>query len=233
VRKRTSAHTEVAPRVQGRARLHGFTGQPNCSRQSVARFRLLDIRHDGALAIGLIAGAAVVFQRPLRVLLDVAGEADRLYNLDLLPALVVLCVILMFQQYSKRQESRAAVIAAEAAMRAERARSEELDELVAFGRSLANALQFKEIEQALLRNLPTTLRDCRLSIVTPQPDGWRMLVHDDDSAVESATTIEEAAAAAVGFFGPYTGKSIAPVAVNGFLCLPVFANRELVGAANG
>jgi diguanylate cyclase (GGDEF)-like protein len=197
----------------------------------VAQFRLLDLRHDRTLAIGLIAGAAVVFQRPLRFLLDAAGEAERVYNLDLMPALVVLCVIFMFQQYNKRQESRAAAMAAETAMRAERARSDELDELVAFGRSLANALQFKEIEQALLRNLPTTLRDCRLSIVTPQPDGWRMLVHDDDSAVESPTAFEEAAAAAVGLFGAYTGGTAAPVAINGLLCLPVFANRELVGAA--
>ena len=197
----------------------------------MARFRLLDLRHDGTLAIGLIAGTAVVFQRPLRFLLDLAGEAEKVYNLDLLPALVVLCVIFVFQQYKKRQESRAAVMAAEAAMQAERARSSELDELVAFGRSLANALQFKEIEQALLRNLPTTLRDCRLSIVTPQHDGWRMLVYDDDSAVESATAIEDAAKEAVEHFGLYTGASVAPVAVNGFLCSPVFANRELVGAA--
>ena len=195
------------------------------------KFRLIDLRNDGTLAVGLIAGAAVVFQRPLRFLLDLAGEAEKQYNLDLLPALVVLCVIFMFHQYKKRQESKAAALAAETAAKAERARCAELDELVAFGRSLANALQFKEIEQALLRNLPGTLRDSRLSIVTHQPDGWRLLVHDDDSAVENAAAIEEAATEAVAQFEPFAVGPITPASINGFLVYPVFANRELLGAA--
>lgn len=197
----------------------------------VPKFRLLDLRHDGTLAIGLIAGAAVVFQQPLRFLLNVAGDVEEQYHLDLLPALVVLTVILMFQQYRKRQESRAAALAAETVARVERARAAELEELVGVGRSLANALTFKEIEQALWRNLPGLLRNCRLSVVMRQRSGWKMLVDDADSSLDNAPLIEEVAASASGLFEPYTNGTVVPLAIKGFVCFPVFANRELVGAA--
>ena len=63
---------------------------------------------------------------------------------------MVLCVVFMFHQYRKRQESRAVALAADTATQAERSRVSELNELVAIGQSLANALDFKEIEQAPL-----------------------------------------------------------------------------------
>jgi diguanylate cyclase (GGDEF)-like protein len=198
----------------------------------VHKFRLLDLRRDGSLAIGLIAGTAVVFQRPLRFLLNAAGTVEQQYHLDLLPALVVLSVVFMFHQYRKRQESRATAFAAETAARVERARAAELDELVSVGHSLANALQFKEIEQVLWRNLPGCLRNCRLSVVMQQRSAWRILVHDDaDSRVDNAPLIEEVAANAAGRFEPYTSGPVVPIAIEGFLCFPVFANRSLIGAA--
>ena len=67
------------------------------------RFRLLDINHDSPLAIGLVIGTAVVFQQPLRFVLNSVGAVEQQYHLDLLPALVVLCVVFMFHQYRKPQ----------------------------------------------------------------------------------------------------------------------------------
>lgn len=49
--------------------------------------RLLDWRHEGPLAVGVVAGTIVVFQRPLRWLRDIAGDVEQRYNLDLVPAL--------------------------------------------------------------------------------------------------------------------------------------------------
>jgi len=234
VRRRAATHTSAQrpPLYCGNRPISAHNcGQANCSALGVPKFRLLDLRHDGTLAIGLIAGAAVVFQQPLRFLLNVAGDVEQQYHLDLLPALVVLTVILMFQQYRKRQESRAAALAAETVARIERARAAELDELVGVGRSLTNALTFKEIEQALWRNLPGLLRNCRLSVVMRQRSGWKMLVDDAESSLDNAPLIEEVAASASGLFEPYTSGNVVPIAVKGFVCFPVFANRELVGAA--
>ena len=83
------------------------------------KFRLLDLRHDSSLAVGLIVGAAVVFQQPLRFLLNAAGAVEQQYHLDLLPALVVLSVVFTFHQYRKRQESRAVAVAAQTEARVE------------------------------------------------------------------------------------------------------------------
>src|SRR3954454_18060588 len=112
----------------------------------MARFRLLDIDRDSPLAVGLIMATAVVFQQPLRFVLNSVGAVEQQYHLDLLPALVVLSVVFTFHQYRKRQESRAVALAADTAARIERSRVSELNELVAVGQTLANALDPKEIE---------------------------------------------------------------------------------------
>jgi len=197
---------------------------------AVPKFRLLDLRNDGSLAFGLIAGAAVVFQQPLRYVLNVAGAVEQEYHLDLLPALVVLTVTFMFQQYRKRQESRAVALAAEASARTEHDRATELGELVTFGRSLANALELKQIEPTLWRDLPGSLRHCRLSIVMRQRAGWRVLVQGADSP-DQGLMLEEIVADTAARFAPYTDGLIEPLETKGLLCFPVFANHELIGAA--
>lgn len=204
--------------------------QEYCSAVAVPKFRLLDLKNDGSLAFGLIAAAAVVFQQPLRFVLNVASAVEQEYNLDLLPALVVLTVTFVFHQYRKRQESRAAAQAAEAAARIEHERASALAELVTFCRSLANALELKQIEPALWRDLPGSLRHCRFSIVMRQRSGWRVLVQDADSP-EQGVLLEEIIADAAARFGPCTGETIVPIETKGFLCFPIFANLELIGAA--
>jgi len=197
----------------------------------VRGFKLLDLRNDGSLAIGLVIGAAVVFQQPLRFVLNAASAVEQQYHLDLLPALVVLSFVFMFHQHRKWQASRAAALAAETAARIEHERAVELDELVVFGRSLANALELRQIELALWRDLPDSLRNCRLSLVMRQRSGWRVLVQDSDGSLEHGSLMEEVATDAARQFEPYAGGPVVPVATRGFLCFPVFANRELTGAA--
>jgi hypothetical protein len=43
----------------------------------------------------------------LRFILDTAGHLEAQYQIDLLPALVVLAGVFTFQQYKKRQEAKA------------------------------------------------------------------------------------------------------------------------------
>ena len=198
----------------------------------MSRFRLLDLRYDTSLAIGLIMGAAVVFQQPLRFVLNAVGAIEQQYHLDLLPALVVLTVAFTFHQYKKRQESRAAALASEIAARLERERSAELDELVILGRALANALDHKEIEQAVWRHLPEFLRSSHLSLVTRQLTGrWQVVVDGIDRSVERAVPVDETAALAAQQFEPRDNGVVKPVEVDGCLCFPVYANRTVIGAA--
>jgi len=194
------------------------------------RFRLLDISHDSPLAIGLIMATAVVFQQPLRYALNSVGEVEQRYHLDLLPALVVLCVVFTFHQYRKRQESRASALAADTAAQLERSRVSELQELMDIGQSLANALEFKEIEQAIWRHMPVSLRQHPVSIAMHSKSGWRTLVHEGGRDTDGSRAEDVAAKAASQFDGTIA-RAAGAVAVDGYLCLPVCAGRGLIGVA--
>jgi diguanylate cyclase (GGDEF)-like protein len=197
----------------------------------MSRFRLLDLRYDTTLAIGLIMGAAVVFQQPLRFVLNAVGAIEQQYHLDLLPALVVLTVAFTFHQYRKRQESRAAALASEIAARLERERAAELDELVVLGRTLANSLDYKQIEQVVWRHLPEFLRASHLSLVALLGNGrWQVVVDGIDQSIVPPVPIDETAERAARRFEPHDDGVVKPVAEDGFLCFPVHANRAVIGA---
>ena len=68
--------------------------------------RLID-RSDTSLAVALVASSLVMFQKPLRVIIDSARVVEDRYNLDLLPGLTVLVGAFAFHQYRKRQQARA------------------------------------------------------------------------------------------------------------------------------
>jgi len=93
--------------------------------------RLLD-RSDTSLAIALIASALVIFQQPLRVILDAAREAEAQYRIDLIPGLTVLVATFAFHQYRKRQQAKAAAQAAEARLVAAHEWSDRADPLPLF-----------------------------------------------------------------------------------------------------
>src|SRR5947207_13462006 len=90
--------------------------------------RLLD-RNDTSLAVALVAGSLVIFQKPLRMLIDVAHDVELRYNIDLLPGLVVLVGAFAFHEYRKRQQARAAADHAAAAAAQERRRPAEPERL--------------------------------------------------------------------------------------------------------
>src|SRR3712207_5858108 len=100
-RNRT-ARTARVSRCCSHQQLTGI--RPGSSIAVLQGMRLIDRRHDASLAAGLIAGTVVVFQQPLRWLLNIASEVEQRYNLDLIPALVVLSGVFVFHQYRKRQE---------------------------------------------------------------------------------------------------------------------------------
>jgi len=53
-------------------------------------------RNDASLVVGLIAGTVMIFQRPLRVVWELASAAQDRYQVDLLPALTIFAGVLIF-----------------------------------------------------------------------------------------------------------------------------------------
>lgn len=190
--------------------------------------RLIDRRHDAPLAAGLIAGTFVVFQQPLRWLVDLASEVEDHYRLDLIPALVVLSVIFVLHQYRKRQDMKAEAMGAAAEARLERDRARELEQLVTLGRSLANSLDFSAVRHAIWRHIPDFLRTRALWVVLRERGHWRIVVEDTDTADRtSAATIENVAALALTRGGDAPASE--SVAVDGYECFPMGRGDAMSG----
>src|SRR5690349_13501086 len=147
----THSSTKSVPAVCGSAPSASSGGSWPIRREPM---RLFDFKHDTSLAAALITAAGIVFHQPLRTMLDVVGEFEQQYHLDLVPALVVLSVVFTFQQFQKRQATQAAARESATAARLERERGDELEHLIAFGHSLGDALDFTALEQAVWRHLP-------------------------------------------------------------------------------
>ncbi len=139
--------------------------------------RLID-RNDTSLAVALIASALVIFQQPLRLLVDTARDVELRYNLDLLPGLTVLVGTFGFHQYRKRQQAKAAEAAASTEAALARARSAELERLVAFGRALGNAFDPAAMRQVFWRYMPTFTGEREVWMLTRTQDGWEAALCD-------------------------------------------------------
>jgi diguanylate cyclase (GGDEF)-like protein len=133
-------------------------------------------RSDTSLVVALIAGAVIVFQQPLRWVLDVGHQVELRYHLDLIPALTVLIAAFVFHQYQRRQESRTEARAAAVEAAQARVRSEELQQLMTFSQALVNALDRPSLQQTLCRTLPTFVGDRECWVLTRQGQRWDSLL---------------------------------------------------------
>lgn len=190
--------------------------------------RLID-RNDTSLAIALIASALVIFQQPLRIVIDAAHSIEGRYNIDLLPGLTVLVGAFGFHQYRKRQQAKAAATTAAAEATRERDRSTELERLVVFGRALGSALDPGSTSQVFWRFLPAFARDRELWMLTRRADGWDTPVRDATVVSERTTETLEAVAEqalAVPAAGDGHGDG---VLLDGDLCFPMLIGDSAVG----
>jgi diguanylate cyclase (GGDEF)-like protein len=142
--------------------------------------RLTD-RRDRLLLAGLAIALITAFDHTIAYLLALAADVESSYGVRLVPALVVLTVIFIVHQHSKRLEMKveAARVAREAIVVRERA--EELERLSGFGHALAGALTVDAIQAALWRHLPSFIGEreswvamwnrgqCHILVNTAQP----------------------------------------------------------------
>ena len=108
-------------------------------------------RNDTSLVVGLLAGTIVVFQRPFRVVWDLAQSVQERYHVDLVPALTIFAGVLLFHEYRKRQQTKAESLVAGIEAAQSRKRSEELERLMTLSQALANARDQTALHQVLWR----------------------------------------------------------------------------------
>lgn len=190
--------------------------------------RLLN-RNDTFLAAGLIVGILIVFQQPLRSLLDVAQDVEGRYHVELVPALAVLSAVFVFHQYRKRQQASADATTAAAEAAQARARSEELERLVTFGWALANSLDLWALQQVLWQHLPKFTGAREIWLVMLQAGRWEILLQDPTArAHKSAEELETLAAQAISQEAREDAHA-EDVSVGEFMCVPMVVAGTPVG----
>jgi diguanylate cyclase (GGDEF)-like protein len=203
--------------------------------------RLLD-RKDALLAIALVAGALVIFRKPLHMLIDVAHSVELRYNIDLLPGLALLVGAFTVHAFRKRHQTR--VIAGQAKAQAdlaaaeitqERQHSAELERLVALGSALGGALDTLALRQVFWRYFPAFALDRELWALTRTKNGWDNLLRDGvASAARSTHTLESIAAESLS--APANGDAQAEgILVADDVCFPMVvgdASLGVVGVRN-
>ncbi len=146
--------------------------------------------------MALVAAAVILFRQPLRYLFDAAHEFESRYQVDLIPALILLVVVFIFHEYQKHAQAKADARTAAAEAAQAKTRSEELEELMAFGQALANALDPATLQQSLWKYLPRFTHNRAFWLLARKGDRWDALLHDA-SEVRSLDTLEQLAVRAV------------------------------------
>jgi diguanylate cyclase (GGDEF)-like protein len=177
-------------------------------------------RRDAPLASSLIIATIVLFNRPLKAILEFTSVVERQYDVDLLPALVVMGGTFAFHQYRKYRE------AAEESARV-KARSADIERLLALGAALAGALDYEALKQNLHRLLPTFCGARGYWLFYRADQRWTQLLHDatsHESTVLEATDETAAKAIAASRHSDQRGVSI-----DGHMCFALQVGDVLVG----
>jgi len=183
-------------------------------------------RQDRALLVGLAVALVVVFAKPIRYLLDLAGEVERSSGLALVPALIILTVVFVVHQQGKRREARARAAAAEADAQEAGARASEMERLVTFGQALGRSLDHDTIRGVVTEHLPNLAGTLDAWVMLHADGRWVPFTACAEGGPDRVRACERAAERAVTGEGAWQAAAIL---VEGYRCLPMTAGGRAVG----
>jgi len=179
---------------------------------------------DRVLVGGFVFATLVVFAKPVRYLLDLAGEVERTSGLALLPALVILTAVFLFHQQAKRQESRALADSAASDARHSESRAVELERLMSFGQALGRSLDLEAIGEVVRQHLPLLAPSTGMWAVVRVGSQWRSLLSD---TIDGATQLRQQRIAEHALAGDI--ETATRTVIDGHLCLPITAAGNCIG----
>ncbi|MBP7571360.1 MAG: GGDEF domain-containing protein [Acidobacteria bacterium] len=185
-------------------------------------------RRDGWLIVGLVLAVLVGFEGSVRKAFQFARQVELSYGLALLPALFILCALLAFHQYTKRQELKrqAAAAAAEAAQVKQRLL--ELERLAAFGHALAGCLGFDTLQQVVWRHLPGFIGRSEAWLLTYNEGTWRVLADTTGLESDRSSQLQAIAVEALSRGSEATGCADG-IECAGAVCFPMIVGGQVVG----
>lgn len=179
---------------------------------------------DRLLLAGFVCATIVVFAKPVRYLLNLAGEVERTSGLALLPALVILMAVFLFHQQAKRQEAKADADASAAEARHAESRTLELERLVTFGQALGRSLDLDTIGEIAREHLPRLAPTTGMWVLVRVGAQWHSLLSntDDVTKLHGQQSIAERALAG-------DIETASRTVIDSHLCLPILAAGNGVG----
>lgn len=165
-------------------------------------------RHDLVLLGGLAAALFVVFSPALESLLNYVRAVDEARGLRLLPGLLILASVFVFQQLRKRQEIRAQVIGSAAVALLATERAAEMERLVTFGQALGRSLDENSIRVAATAHIPLLAPGRSAWVLARHGAEWHQLMAVGDT---SPAEQERTAGRALGETDPAVGLQMADV----------------------
>jgi diguanylate cyclase (GGDEF)-like protein len=209
-------------RVQPRA----ITG--GTALDGVAAVRLIT-RDDTSLTVALIAATIILFRQPLRYGLDIVQVIEGRYQLDLLPALLLLVMVFSFHQYRKWTMARAEARAAEADAAQARHQSLRMQQLMAFSRALSNALDQVALQQVLWQHMPGLASNRGFWVFTRERDRWGLVIQEGIEPLPTAAQLLQFAERAASSSAAVDGDRSSGGASIEDAWFPLVAGSDVVG----
>ena len=185
-------------------------------------------RHDSLLLAGFAFALLVIFQRSLQFLFAVANDIERTYGVALIPALLILSVMFVFHMSATRREMRAEAQTASKEAELARARTRELEQLMAFGQALGGTLSADALNEAVWRHLPVLASGAEIWMLVRRGDDWER-VTDRALARWPAGEIETIADGIVLSCSPERFDNLDGVERDGFVCYVIAPSGRVAG----
>ena len=181
-------------------------------------------RNDIVLLGGLALALFIVFSQPLGKMFDFVSEIEDTYQVQLLPAFMILVALYSFHQVRKREEVRVAALASASAAAHATARADEMERLIAFSQAIARSLTEESIKAAAIAHVPQ-LAPNRTAWALARSDGqWRPLMNVGD-----VTPLAQESAAKIALCEIDPPPGVEPE----FTCFPMIIAGMPVGVLGG
>ena len=139
---------------------------------------------------GLAVALMVIFQRPIRSLLEVIHEFEAVNGLTLLPGLIILLVAFVFHYQSNRERQRVKGVATAARAEFNRERTVELARIVNFGQASAKLRDIEGLRKMLRQDLPQFVGDRQAWALLRTGGKWQSLIGKDWTSHRPSPALE-------------------------------------------
>ncbi len=170
----------------------------------------------------------VIFQRPIRSLLEMIHEFEVVNGLTLLPGLIILLVAFAFHYQSNRERQRVEGAAAAARAEFNRERTVELARIVSFGQASAKLRDIEGLREMLRQHLPQFVGDRQAWALLRTSGKWQSLIGKDWTSQRPSPALEALADHVLELDTNGHGASEGTER-EGYVCFPLIVGDASVG----